>query len=582
MYVFRRYWAKLQGSSKTKIQLVFRGDWLTIIVMARLIDNNLLQAFQDDLNEILNEWERVCVRKNAGKDAYLELKRCAHNIKGNAGLLGFDQLKESIHRLEERLTTLETANADPNDPSLRIILFELEKFFRSWVEKLVKDPDYKEKNLSVFSKFEAWTSEADAEGEKKEEGAIQDPVKFISDTSTVRVPSQKLDLLIQTVGELTLSQAIISRSHAEGTTSTPMFHEAVAHCDKLVRSLRATTLDLRMLPLAGLYHRLERAAMELSVQLKKPLEILTEGQDVAVDKAVLNRIFDPLLHLVRNAIDHGLENPQERKTNGKPSAGVVRISATVVPTGVKIIVQDDGRGLNFEKIAKKAIGKGLISSSKNLQEAEILKLIFEPGFSTSDIVTDISGRGVGLDIVKRELLNLGGQIDVHTEMNKGTKFTLTLPTNVSLIDVLVIRSQKQLHCVPTQDVAEIIDGDDIKVESSSMFRHMIKVRGKVLPIEPIEHFLDKKTRKEKKDIDGGCILVVKYREESMGIWIEGIDDKQQVFVRPLKGFLSTLEKMTGTTVLSNGEPSMILNVKEMAYSFFEDNNRGVGLGEQII
>jgi two-component system chemotaxis sensor kinase CheA len=343
-----------------------------------------------------------------------------------------------------------------------------------------------------------------------------------------------------------------------------------------------TVLDLRMLPMLGLYSRLERAAMELSIQLQKPLQLLLDGQDVAVDKAVLNRIFDPLLHMLRNAIDHGLETPAERIAKGKVETGTIRISASIVPQGVQISMKDDGRGLDVARIRQKGIEKGLCLPDQKMSESEIINLIFEPGFSTASQVTDVSGRGIGLDVVKKELLNLGGQMEIKTEANKGTEFIFVLPTNVSLIDVLVVMNRGHLYCVPTQDVAEILDVQELKIESSSLYSAMINLRDRVVPILALEDFLRVEAQAKSAIESSHCVLVVHYQDQIMGLRVDGVIEQQQVFVRPLKGYLAKLRNMTGSTVLSNGEPSLILNVKEMADLFFDGKRRGGQLGEQSI
>ena len=549
----------------------------------------MIEAFQDDALEILKDWETACLRANSTRrhEFYLALRRCAHNLKGNAGLVGFDQMKDAIHRLEERLISLDESNAKSSEPSLLMIFFEIERFLREWIKHVVADSNYQVPDLNVLAKLEAWSPDVGADGQGPTPAPIPSaPTEnLFSATETVRLPAQKLDSLIQQIGELTLSQAIVSRARQEDRFDTHAVKDAIAQCDKLVRGLRLTILDMRMLPMVGMYSKLERAAMELSIQLKKPLQFLVDGRDVAFDKAVMNRIFDPLLHVVRNAIDHGLESSEERLSKGKAAMGTIRVASSVVPSGVQIIVRDDGRGLNHEKIRQKAIDKKLILMDQKLTENQILDFIFEPGFSTADKVTDVSGRGIGLDVVKRELLNLGGQLEVKSTPGQGTDFVFTLPTNVSLIDVLVVTDQGNYYCVPTQDVAEILDLQSVQMETSALYAEMTKIRNRVMPIEPLAKFLKiRRPVAPKPDHENpqGCILVINYQDEIMGLRVEGVLEEQQVFVRPVKGYLGTIKHITGSTVLANGDPSLVVNVKQMADEFFEDNRRGARVGELII
>ncbi len=603
--------------------------------MAKPTSALMLEAFQEDALEILKEWEGACVRAPTTdkKETFRSLKRCAHNLKGNAGLIGFDQMKDTIHRLESRLNVIEDSGADPKEPSLRLILLEVERFLRVWIQNMVRDANYVPTDLNVLAKIEIWVPGTAVDGVvtsavsgaadssaapplsvasdsaklEKSAGAAQpaagkagssggssddssgrssdqapEAEAFISATDTLRVPSQKLDALIQQVGELTLAQAIVSRGRYEDKLDSGSVREAILLCDKLVRNMRMTVLDLRMLPMLGLYSKLERAAMELSIQLQKPLQLLMDGQDVAVDKAVLNRIFDPLLHLLRNAIDHGLELPAARVKKGKPENGTIHISASIVPHGVSISMKDDGQGLDIDRIFKKGIEKGLVTADQRLSQDEIIQLIFEPGFSTAANVTDVSGRGIGLEVVKKELLNLGGQMSIKTVKDQGTEFVFILPTNVSLIDVLVVMNKGHLYCIPTQDVAEILDVQDMKIEISALYPAMTNLRNRVVPIVPLDTFLKVESSGSTVIDTSNCVLVIHYQDQVIGIRVEGVLEQQQVFVRPLKGYLAKLRNMTGSTVLSNGEPSLIINVKEMADVFFEGKRRGGRVGEQSI
>ncbi len=555
--------------------------------MTQKAKSSRLVAFEEDALEIMNQWEQACVKANSNprKETFLAFKRCAHNLKGNAGLIGFDSMKDAVHRLEDRLISLEESPYPIVESSLIGIFFEIERFLRFWITSSVNDPNFKPDSLNVLSKLEAWAPNQSAAPtntgvERLGESLIGDlgPSNFDS----VKIPSQKLDALIQQVGELTLAQAIISRGRLNESLDSLAVKEAILLGDKLVRNLRQTVLDLRMLPMAGLYSKLERAAMELSIQLQKPLHLLVEGQDVAIDKAVLNRIFDPLLHMLRNAIDHGIESPTERVANGKEPAGTIKLTASVVPSGVQISIKDDGRGLDHEKIRQKGIERGLIKASDVVNNDYLSNLIFEPGFSTATAVTDVSGRGIGLDIVKKELLNLSGQLTIKTESGLGTEFLFTLPTNISLIDVLVVDNRGHIYCVPTQDVSEILDLKEVKIETSAAHRQMAKLRNKVLPIEPLEYFLHQNKLREAAEGDQGCILVVQYNDQSIGLRVDGVIDQQQVFVRPLRGYLASLNNITGSTVLSSGEPSLIVNVKGMVDEFIENKRRGDRLGEQSI
>lgn len=543
--------------------------------MSNSIDRASLEAFREDAIEIISEWENTCLRANSipSEETFRSLLRCAHNLKGNAGLMGFTELRDSIHCLEERLQKLSAEGANPGDMSLLGILIEVEKYYRSWLNEIVESPSFVPDNSNVISRLESWTK--DGASSPQQEGQDVQSAMQVVDDGTVRIPSQKLETLIQMVSELTLAQAIVSRSAAENKLGQPSSLEAISACDKLVRALRMNVLDLRMLPIIGLYKKLERASMELSVHLKKPLKFITSGQDVSADKVVLARIFDPLLHLLRNAIDHGLENVDDRKAAGKSVTGTIRISAEIVPGGLQLRISDDGRGLNHKKIRKRAEERGLIDPTDELGDDDVGLMIFEPGFSTADNVTEISGRGVGMDVVKKEVIGLGGQIDFTSRPGLGTEFRITLPANISLIDVLVICCGGQDFCVPIQDIVEAVDVADAVLQPDLTGDTILVLRGEYIPIVSVLEFLPTvEGRVPEGKPTSGFIFLVQFQERVLGIHIEHVADQQQVFVRPLKGYMSTLPRLTGSTILSSGSPSLVINLKEMANDYFNRLKRG--------
>lgn len=544
--------------------------------MSSQYDRAQLAAFHEDVSEIVNEWERVCLKVHASPawEVFEKLMRCAHNLKGNAGLMGFEELAIAMHRLEDRLSELGKAEADPSDATLLGILLEIEKSIRKWLNDILDNPSFAPENFNVISKLEAWSS-----GVQLADGVVAPPVAAALEqggfgNESVRIASGKLDQLIQLVGELILAQAIVSRGRSEDSLDTPLVKDAVMLCEKLVRNLRMTVLDMRMLPMTVLYNKLERAGMEVSIILKKPIHLLFEGQEVAVDKAVLNRIFDPLLHILRNGIDHGLESTEDRVASGKSPVGTIVVSASIESNGVCIRVKDDGRGLDVARIRAKAVERGLLQPQDEVSHERLINMIFEPGFSTAEKLTSISGRGVGLDVVKKEVITLGGQVDLHSKKGEGTEFVLVLPISISLIDVLVVENRGQMYCVPTQDIAEVLDGAELSFQKSAAYDCMIEYRDRILPIEPVEKFLKQVGQEYASPAtDPGYVLVVNYQDQLIGIRVDSITHQQQVFVRTLRGYMSKLPCLTGSTILSNGEPSLIINVKEMANNFFLSQNR---------
>jgi len=542
--------------------------------------NDFTDAFREDALNTLDKWGGVCADASTlePEEIYTRLMRCAHNLKGNAGLMGLDTFSAAVHRIEDALQNLNKKGSDPKDPQTVALFYDIEAFLRDWVINVCIDLRYQPPALAVVERLESWNPLAGnpepAIGAPTEPAAFVPTVKKIELDSSkhqdenIQLPSKKLDNLIHLVGELTLAQSIVSRGFQDNTLGTTQVRDALKMSEKLSVDLRQAVLDLRMLPMAGLFTRLERAAAELGVRLGKPFHFFTTGHNVSVDKAVLTRIFDPLLHILRNACDHGLEPQEERKAAGKTGPGVVRIEASVKSGGVIIQVTDDGRGINTEKVRAKGIEKGLITEDQKLTEQELFSLIFRPGFSTAEKVTDVSGRGVGMDVVLKEIRMLSGQIEVYSEVGKGSKFTIHLPSNISLVETFIISAASSFFAVPTHDVLEIIDLNDYRVESSSMHKKMIRLRDEIVPLVPLGKFLKFENILDTNNTDQSYALIVRTHSQSMGILINEVIGQQQVFVRPLTGLLSQFPWISGSTILSNGEPAVIVNTKEIANNFF--------------
>lgn len=535
------------------------------------LDPHMIKAFQEDAHDLLLAWEKcsLAASNTPADKTYESLLRFAHNLKGNAALIGFTELADAVHRLEDGLLHLKSKKVPPAEPKVVAALLDCERGLKKWIDGLVLDNKHQPESMHWLERIEIWGDESRIEAlndQDAENGEIKADLQL---DQTLRIPAVKVDRLIQLVGELLLAQAIVTRGRVEHRLQAPEVLEAISLSDKIVHNLRNSVLDLRMLPMSILMQRLERAAMELSVKLSKPLRFTASGQEVSLDKVVLERIFDPLMHIIRNAIDHGIEAREQRKNLAKDSVAKIHISADVGATGVIIKVSDDGRGLNIEKIYKRALEKNIVKSTDSLSETEIINLIFKQGFSTAETITDISGRGVGLDVVVKEVHHLGGQLVVDSQQGIGTTFTINLPTNVSLIDVIVVHVADVAYAIPAQELMEVISSHELKFTTSSVYSRMIDLRGRVVPVEPLSQFLPYKMVSQNMDINfEKSLLIVQYQQSLLGLEVDRILGQQQVFVRPLRGYLGRLPWFSGATVLSNGEPCMIINLLALAKDYW--------------
>jgi len=314
-----------------------------------------------------------------------------------------------------------------------------------------------------------------------------------------------------------------------------------------------------MVPLATTFRKMTRLVYDLSNKGGKKVELSLHGEDTEVDKTVIESIGDPLVHIVRNAIDHGLETAEERALTTKPAIGSVSINAVHEGGEVLIIIKDDGRGLNKEKILSKALDRGLIQpDGPELKEEDIFKLIFEPGFSTADKITDISGRGVGMDVVKRNIEKLKGRIQVSSTLGEGTTFTLHIPLTLAIIDGMLVSVGDTQYTIPLLSIRESMRPTDSMITITPDGQEIIRIREEMIPILRL-HNLYKKTPKF-TNLTEGLLVIVESSETSVAIFVDELLGQQQTVIKPLSGYLGEARAVSGCTILGNGEVSLILDV----------------------
>jgi len=384
--------------------------------------------------------------------------------------------------------------------------------------------------------------------EKKKEG---------ESVNSIKVASDKLDRLVDLVGELVTVQANLSQTALR--KSDPVLVSIAEEVERLTGELRDQTMGIRMLPIGSTFSRFKRLVRDLSKELGKEVELQTEGAETELDKTVIDRLGDPLVHLIRNSIDHGIETPNIRKTAGKNPAGIIQLSAIHSGGNVLIRIMDDGAGMDREVIRKKGVEKGLISSDASLTESEIFSLIFASGFSTAEKVTNVSGRGVGMDVVRRTIDLLRGSIDVQSEKGKGTTITLKLPLTLAIIDGLLVRISEGCFVLPLSTVEECIEltNEDVK---NAHGKKLVNVRGEIVPYISL---------RERFAVDGGRpdleqIVVVNLDGERIGFVVDDVIGEHETVIKSLGRFYRDVEGVSGATILGDGTVALILDVSKLA------------------
>jgi two-component system chemotaxis sensor kinase CheA len=377
--------------------------------------------------------------------------------------------------------------------------------------------------------------------------------KNSSPSSTVRVSSERLDRLVALVGEMVMNQSRLTQvavSAGDTNLSAP-----VEELERLVSELRDTVLGIRMMPIGTTFSRYKRLVHDLSAELGKEIQLATEGAETELDKTVLDQLADPLVHLIRNSIDHGIETSAERQAAGKAPLGTIRLSAAHIGSNVVISIQDDGRGLDVETIRAKAIEKDLIPSDAKLSREEILNLIFLPGFSTARKVTSVSGRGVGMDVVRRQIDALRGSIQLTSEKDAGTTVALTLPLTLAIIDGLLVQVSDIQFIIPMSAVAENVELPRAD-RSRNNGRNLISVRGELVSYLSLRANFGL----EGTAPDPEKVVIVRQGTERVGLVVDKVLGSHQTVIQTLGRFYRNIEVLSGATIMGDGRVALILDI----------------------
>ncbi len=385
-------------------------------------------------------------------------------------------------------------------------------------------------------------------------------------SSSLRVAAERLDELLDHVGELVIAQARLSQISEDSRNNSLM--SVTEEIERLAGGLRDITMGIRMVPIGTLFNRFRRLVHDLSVELGKDVEFSTNGEQTELDKTVIESLADPLVHIIRNAIDHGLEKPEDRLAQGKPMRGSVRLSAAHEGAEVAISVEDDGGGLDVIKIRQKAEEMGLINSDAVLSENETNRLIFHPGFSTAQKITSVSGRGVGMDVVSRTMDSLRGRIDVASGPDTGTTVTLRLPLTLAIIDGMLVRVGLNRYSIPLSAVEECVELPP-EVTESDRGRNFLSIRGELVPFVRLRELF---TTKEPEELHQK-IVIVSTGEQRLGLVVDQILGNTQTVIKSLSRLHADIETFAGATILGDGAVALILDVVHLMRSAQKLENR---------
>jgi two-component system chemotaxis sensor kinase CheA len=379
------------------------------------------------------------------------------------------------------------------------------------------------------------------------------------DASSIRVATQKLDELINTVGEVVITQSMLAQlgALAEGP-SAERLRSGLAQLERNVRELHESVMRVRMLPIGSAFSRFPRLVRDVAQRLGKQIDLKLTGEQTELDKTVLERIGDPLVHLVRNSIDHGIEMPDERVAAGKSAAGTVHLEAFHRGSAIIIEVSDDGKGLDCERILAKARSRGLVGASETPSEEAIFELIFLPGFSTAEQTTDLSGRGVGMDVVRRNIKALGGKIDIRSTRGKGSRFTISLPLTLAIVDGQSVCVGEETYIVPLVSIVESLQIKASGVNRLSNAGEVISFRGDYLPLLRLHDLFGVEPRS--RAVQEGLVVVAEGDGQRVGLFVDDLRGQQQVVIKSLERNYGQVPGVSGATILGDGSVALILDV----------------------
>jgi len=396
----------------------------------------------------------------------------------------------------------------------------------------------------------------------KDSSASQNINSSFEVSSTVRVDIGKLDKLINMIGEL-----LISKTRLEALDiKSDGFKEVLPQLDRVTMELHHTVMQIRMEPVGVMFNRFPRMIRDLSREEEKEVDFIMEGKDTELDRSIIDELGDPMTHLLRNAVDHGIEKPQAREKKGKDRQGTIKLRAYQKGSEIIIEVEDDGSGINIDRVVQKALDKEVVTREEieDKDRHKKLQLLFEPGISTKEEVSDVSGRGVGMDVVKRTIESLDGEIYIESKEDEGTKFKISLPLTLAIQEALMVKINDEIFAIPLNAISETLK---IKTEEIEQVKgsDVIVLRDKTIPLidsrESLNLDIDYSNYKERKEIP---VVIIKSGGKEIGLIIDELLYQQEIVIKSLSNYLNNVSNISGATIIGDGEVALILDVRDIA------------------
>lgn len=452
--------------------------------------------------------------------------------------------------------------SDNSVETIKNAILDVSEIKEAYIGEIALNQIEKQENIVVQETTEEVKKETKtAEPAVTKQTAQKAPAKAVG--RSVRVDIEKLDVLMNLVSELIIAKnGLVSASAQEGSSMNVGFNEQIEYLERITTNLHESVMKVRMMPIESVVNKFPRMIRDLCKKLDKKMELIMSGEDTELDRTVIDEIGDPLMHLLRNSADHGLESNEERIRLGKPEVGTIRLDAYQDGNNVVIEVRDDGRGIDTEKVKNSALKKGTITpeQAENMTDKEIIDLLFRPAFSTAEKVSDVSGRGVGLDVVKTKIENLGGDIEVSTKKGEGSVFSIRLPLTLAIIQALMVELRDEKYAIPLNSIEMIedVNASDIKYVQT---KEVINIRGTVIPLIRLDQVLNC-PEKETED-ESLLVVIVKKGDKQVGLVVDQLIGQQEIVIKPLGKYININKIISGATILGDGEVALILDANTL-------------------
>src|SRR6056297_2250787 len=577
-----------------------------------LISPEMVQKFVEETSDLVDTAENSMLQLEKDPThtgSIEEAFRAIHTVKGNAGFFGFAMLEKMCMGIEGILDTLRTGARKPDAQIVNLLLQSIDglnatlqkvhsgeilpgELSESSVsaEKAVaskEEGDYKPLgdmlvDMGIASQ-EAVDQALDMQRMRLGEilidqgGAKQDEIEKALEEQgkeapekkdqfasyrikrrDIRVDTERLDKLFDLMGEMITAESMVINNPELEPYDLPDFERASTYLSKISREMQEITMSMRMIPLEGLFSKMRRLVRDLSKKFEKPINLEIAGEDTEMDRTVMEEISDPLVHIIRNALDHGIETAEKRKAAGKPETGTVRLGAGYEGNEIWITVSDDGGGLKRDVILERSLDRGLIQGNpEEMKDEDVWKLVFEPGFSTAETVSEISGRGVGMDVVKKNIEKLRGKIDIQSVEGEGSTFVLKIPLTLAIIDGITFVVGPQLYSLPITDVIQFHKASEVEITQTSTEDLVINLREEVIPVVKLYSFF--KIETSKKRVEDGIVIVVQARDRKLAILVDEVIGYRQIVIKSLPSYMKDIRALSGCSIMSDGKVSLIID-----------------------